>query len=388
MKVRRLLLNLAAPVGAVAFALAVSSIFLVVSGNSPIDAYTEMASFGSRVDSLVSATNRAIPLYFSAMAVAIGFKMGLFNIGVEGQYRIAVIIAAAVGGAVALPGVLHIALIMLVAMAVGSVWAGIAGVLKVKRGVHEVISTIMLNFIATGLGAYLLATYLRQENPPGDLIIKTAEIPKSGQFPSLNPLLEAVGLDPGRSELHGFVIIAVLAGIGYHLVVQRTRFGYDLRATGINPGAAQAGGVDPGAMVIKTMLLGGAVAGLVGMSLLLGFFHRYTLDFPTFLGFSGITVALLGRNHPVGMALGALLFGWLERSAQILDLKGIPKEIVTIILGIVVLSVVIAYEIARRRIETVEVREAAAAAAGRPPPSGWPSFRNRRSSESGGGEPS
>lgn len=348
----------AGPLGAVLFAFAVSSIFLAISGSSPFTAFREMYQFGTSTDSLVSAVNRSIPLYFSAMAVALGFKMGLFNIGVEGQYTLAALLAAYVGAVVDLPAVIHVALIMAVAMAVGAAWSGIAGVLKVRRNIHEVISTIMLNAIATGLVAYLLLNYLAQTNPEGDLIIKTADIPASGQFPTLNPVLEFVGLNPSR-ELHGFLIIAIVVGVIYHLLVTRTRFGYELRASGINPGAAEAAGVDPGGMVIKAMVIGGAIAGLVGMSQLLGFFHRYTIDFPTGLGFTGIAAALLGRNHAVGMVFGAFLFGWFDRAAQILDLRDIPKEIVTIIQGILVLSVVISYALVSRRLQALEVQAAA-----------------------------
>lgn len=358
-----ILSNVIAPLAAVVFALLVSSVLLLVSGNNPLVAFREMIEYGVRVDSLVSATNRAIPLYVSALAVAMGFKMGLFNIGVEGQYRIAALLAATAGAAVNLPAFLHVPFILLVAAAVGAVWSGIAALLKVRRGIHEVISTIMLNFISTGLGAYLLLGYFRQENPPGDLIIKTAQIPDSGLIPSLNPVLELVGLDPGRGDLQGFLVIAILLGVGYHFLVNRTRFGYDLRATGINPGAAQASGVDPKAMIVKTMLIGGAIAGLVGMSPLLGFFNQYTIDFPTQLGFTGIGVALLGRNHAFGMAAGALLFGWFDRASQILDLRGIPKEITFIMQGTILLSVVVAYSVVGRRARAAEVRAAAEAAA-------------------------
>ncbi len=372
---RRWLLSLLAPLAAVVFALIVSSLMLWASGHNPFEAYGEMirhgffsAKDGFRMDSWISTFNRAVPLYFSAVAVAIGFKMGLFNIGVEGQYRIAVVIAASVGAAITLPPILHIPVIVLTAMAVGAFWAAVPAILKVTRGVHEVISTIMMNFIATGMAAYLLATYLRRENLPGELDIETPEIAASGQVPSLNSWISwvddrlgFVDLDPGRQELHGFLLAAILVGIIYHVVVQRTRFGFELRASGINAGAARASGVDPKGMVVKAMLLSGAVAGLVGMSLLLGFFHQYTIDFPTFLGFDGIAVALVGRNHPVGMALGALLFGWFNRSAQILDLRGIPKEIVSIMLGIVILSVVVAYAVVGRIIQTREIAAASAA---------------------------
>lgn len=356
-----MLVRLAAPVVAVTVAIAISSVVLLVIGESPVEAFGAMLRYAARVDSGISIVNRAVPLYLSALAVALGFKMGLFNIGVEGQYRLAALVAAYVGGAVTgLPAVLHIGLIVAVAALTGGAWAGIAGVLKVTRGVHEVISTIMLNAIATALGAYLLSRHFREPPQPGDLVIKTAEIAPSGRFPSLNPVLETLGVTvPSGSNLQGFLIVAALVGAGYYLLVWRTRFGYDLRTTGANAPAAQASGVDPKRMVVYTMLLSGGIAGLVGLSQILGFFFRYSIDFPIGLGFTGIAVALLGRNHPAGIALAALLFGFFDRGAQILDLQAIPKEIVTIVQGVIILSVVISYEVARRIVERQQAEEVA-----------------------------
>ena len=365
MTLRRVGLALLAPTAAFVLSLAVAAVALAATGHPPLAAFGEMLAFGTRLDSLISVANRAVPLYLAGLAVAVGFQMGLFNIGVEGQYRLAALLSAAAGAAIVLPPVLHVAVIVLVAVAVGATWAGIAGLLKVTRGVSEVISTIMLNYVATGLAAWLLAERLRETGAAGDLVPKTPEIAPSGLVPTLDPLLGAVGLQvPQGSNLQGFLVIAVLAGVAYWLLVWRTRFGFDLRASGINSAAAQASGVDARAMVVRTMLLSGALAGLVGVSQVVGFFGRYTLDFPTGLGFNGIAVALLGRNHPVGIAIGALLFGFLDRSAQILDLTGVPKEVVVILQGTIILSVVVAYEVVRRLVEAQEVRRAAEATGG------------------------
>ena len=363
MNVRRTLLSLLAPLSALVFAIAVSSIVLWASGHNALDAWHDMFFYANDIRREVTIVNRAVPLYLSALAVAFAFKMNLFNIGVEGQYQLAILLAAAVGANVALPAPVHVLLIVVVAVAVGAAWSGIAGVLKAYRGVHEVIATIMLNAIAGGVIAYLLTAYLRDPNEPN--IIKTEPIPASGLFPSLNRVLEAVGLEvPSGTDLQGFVVVAILCGIAFHVVVTRTRFGYDLRASGTNPWAALVSGVNPKGMVIKTMLVSGAIAGLVGMSQLLGFFGRYHQDFPTGLGFAGIAVALLGRNHAVGMAIGALLFGFLNVSAQILDLNDVPKEIIDIMQAITLLSVVVSYEVVRRMIAASELRAAAAATGG------------------------
>jgi simple sugar transport system permease protein len=360
MKVRRVLIALLAPVSALVLAVLISSIAVLLIHQSPLTAFKDMAQFGIRTDSLIFAANEAIPLFVSGLAVAIGFRMGLFNIGVEGQYTLAALLAAYVGAVTPVPGVVRIALILIVAMVVGAAWASIAGVLKVTRGVHEVISTIMLNFIAFGVTSYLLAHLLKQHNRPGDFVIKTKEIPSSGLIPSLNGLLRVLGVHPpSGSELYGFLPIVLVLGVAYYVLIWRTRFGFDLRASGYNPDAAKVSGVDPRAMVMRVMLLSGAVAGLVGMPDLFGLYHRYTIDFVAGLGFTGIAVALVGRNHPVGIALAAFLFGFLDRSAQILDLEGIPKEITIIMRGVIILCVVIAYEVVRRVVQAQEVRAAA-----------------------------
>jgi general nucleoside transport system permease protein len=363
---RTTLIRIAATFGAIGFALAVSALVLLTIDASPLEAFGGMLSYASRVDSMISIVNRAVPLYVSAIAVAVGFQMKLFNIGVEGQYRLAALVAAWVGGAVALPGVLHIGLIILTAALVGALWSTIAGVLKATRGVHEVISTIMLNFIGTGLGAWLLANHFRHE-VEGSLLVATNRIPESGRLPSLNPALEALGVSvPSGSDLHSFLLFAVLLGATYYVLIWRTKFGYDLRAFGANRGAAEASGVNLKRMTIITMAVSGGFAGLVVMGPILGFYGRYTTDIPIELGFTGIAVALVGRNRPVQMALAALLFAFLNRSAQILDFRGIPKEIETIMAGVIILTVVIANELARRTIQAMEVRDAAARTAAEP----------------------
>jgi ABC-type uncharacterized transport system permease subunit len=203
-----------------------------------------------------------------------------------------------------------------------------------------VISTIMLNAIATGIVAF----FLRKVAVPvaGSNNIGTEPIGESGRLGGL-PLVPDSPL-----EVFGFLPVAILAGFLYWLVLGRTRFGFDLRATGRSESAAVASGVDVKRMVVSTMLLSGAVAGMVGMPQLLGASYSYSLDFPAGLGFTGIAIALLGRNHPIGIAFGALLWAYLDVSSVILDIEGVSREIVTIMQGSIVLSVVIAYELVRR----------------------------------------
>ena len=237
--------------------------------------------------------------------------------------------------------------------------------LKVTRGVSEVISSIMLNFVALGTASFLLTGPLRG-SAPSESIVTTRMIPESGWFPGLNGLLTGLGLSEPRSELYGFLIVAVVVGVLIAVLLKRTRFGFDLRATGLSPSAATASGVDARGMVIKTMLLSGAVAGLIGLPELLGNAHRFSTEFTAGLGFLGIAVSLLGRNSPVGIALAALLFAFLDRAALPLQFADIPSSVVTIIQGTIVLAVVIANEIARRlALRSAERAGAAAAGPGR-----------------------
>ncbi len=202
-----------------------------------------------------------------------------------------------------------------------------AGVLKVRRGVSEVISTIMLNFVATGIIAYLLAPGRLAVTTQGSNNLGTKPIPPSGQVPG-------IALIPGTSvQVYGLIVLAVLVGVAFWFVVNRTRFGFDLRATGMSEDAAVASGVNVRRMVLASMVISGAVAGLVGMPQLLGASYTYSLDFPSGLGFTGIAIALLGRNNPIGIAIGALLWAFLDQSAQILNLQDIPVEIVQITAG-------------------------------------------------------
>ncbi len=337
----RFLLALAAPVLALVFAALISALVLLSSGASPVFTFRSMVDFGIKPDQLVNTVNQATTYYLAALAVAIGFRMNLFNIGVDGQYRLAALLAAYVGGVVSLPAPLHVGLIFLVAALVGAAWASIAAVLKVWRGVSEVISTIMLNAVATALGAFLLNPKRLAVSVTGSNNIGTKPIGASGQVPGI-PF-------PGTDgQIFGLVFLAALAGVGYYFLINRTRFGFDLRATGMSAPAAVASGVSVRRMILLTMLISGGVAGLIGMPQLLGSSYTYSLDFPAGLGFAGIGIALLGRNNPIGIAFGALLFGFLDQSSQILDLNNIPKEIVLIMQGTIVLSVVVAYEVVRR----------------------------------------
>jgi simple sugar transport system permease protein len=354
--------GLIAPLSAAGIAIVISSIALLLSGNSPLEAFRAIWGNINDAESIVLIINRAVPYYVAGVAVAIGFKMNLFNIGANGQYILAALIAAWAGTQVSLPAPLHVTFILLIAVLVGAFWAGIAGVLKVTRNVNEVISTIMLNFIATGVVSFLLAEQFR-ETESGSLVAQTETLPESARLPDLDWLISWTGLDFGSASLYGFLPIAIAVGIGYHLLLNRSRFGYELRLSGTNPSAARASGVNPKAMVLKTMLLSGGVAGLIGMHSLLADpqFYKYGDQFPKTLGFTGLALALLGRNHPVGVGAAAIVWATIERGTQPLSTIGIPQEIGVILQGSFLLAAIVAYEVVSRRNAAAAAADAAKA---------------------------
>ena len=332
-------LLLVAPGAAIALSLVVAAGILALAGADPLATLRDALAYGLEPSTLVAVTNKALPYYLAGIAAAVGFHMRLFNIGIDGQYRLAAFAAAVVGAAVSLPAPVHVALIIGMAVAVGWGWAAIAGLLYVRRGVNVVISTIMLNAVATGIIAYLLSPLRLGQQTAGSNNVATATLPQSGWIP---------GFSTPAGELNGALILAALVGVAYWTVLNRTTIGFEVRAMGLAGRAATVAGMRSGRLALLTMAASGAIAGLVGIPQLLGATHRFGLDFPAGLGFTGLSVAILGRNHPVGLAIAAFVWAFLERSAQVLDLAGVSREVVTILQAVIVLSIVVAYELVRR----------------------------------------
>jgi len=348
----RLVLGIAAPALALVAAFLITSLVLAFAGDPIGDVWAQILSLPSD-RGYINIVNSATVYYLSAVAVAIGFRMNLFNIGVDGQYRVSAFAAAVVAGEGWLPGYLNTVLALLAAVLVGAMWAGIAGLLRVTRGVSEVISTIMLNAIATFLVAYLLRKVAVSD--PGSNITSTKPVPEGSRVPGIHAFGET-------ATIYGLLFLAVAVGIAYWFVINKTRFGFDLRATGQSETAAVASGINVKRMIVISMLLSGGVAGLVGMPLLFGNDYAYGSTFQSGLGFAGIAIALLGRNHPVGIALGALLFAFLDEQANPLEiLLDVSPQIVKITQGVIVLTVVIAYEVVRRYGVRLEQRRVAGA---------------------------
>jgi ABC-type uncharacterized transport system permease subunit len=344
---------LIAPVIAVLIAVVATSLVISISGsNSGIGDFWSVMLSAPKHQTLVNIVNLAGELYIAAVAAAIGFRMGLFNIGVEGQYGLAAYVAAVFAGGAFLPGPLNVIVATLLAVAVGAAWAGIAALLKVYRGVSEVITTLMLNAI----GPIIVTHYLNAHGQQTGYNIQTKPITKSSTVGGWAPF----GQNNGQIWTLG--LLAVLVGVGFWLLLNRTRLGFDLRATGLSASAAAASGVGAKKMVIIAMLLSGGVAGLVWIPELFGTAHSYSgATFTANLGFTGLAVALLGRNRAGGMVFGALLFSWLTCQSDALQIDtDIAPQIVEITQGIAVLAVVVAYELVQRHRARAEQQAVAA----------------------------
>jgi simple sugar transport system permease protein len=285
---------------AFAIALAIGSLLIIAYGERPLDVYGAIlsSSLGSK-DGLGYVLANATPLIYSALAVAVCFKGGLFNIGVEGQYLVAMVTAAwAALSLDFLPGPLLVLAVLIAAILGGMIWAAIPGVLKVKRGAHEVVTTIMLNLIALSLIGWALNGPLHYNDaPPGAFVdLRSNVFPKNGLVGDLGSVF---GVTPG-AHLSWLLFLAIAAAIVVWFLIRRTRLGYEARAVGSSPGSAKAGGVSIGSTQIRLFLISGALAGLIGMQQILADRGYLPLNYVVGLGFTGIAVAFLGQNNPIG----------------------------------------------------------------------------------------
>jgi simple sugar transport system permease protein len=342
--------QLLAIVMAFLFAGIVGGAIIAAYGESPLRVYGLVIDFSTaRVQDVARVLERATPLIFSGLAVAIAFRAGMFNIGVEGQYYVGMTTGTVAAVFFDLPGVLHLIVVVLFAVLGSTIWAAIPAILKVKTGAHEVVTTIMMNGIAISLVAWALNNPLRTTDV-GLVDLRSDRFPESALVPHLG---RSLGLDvetiPNSVNLTWLFPIALLACVGVWFLLSRTRLGYEARATGLSPGSAEAGGVSIGGVQLKTFMISGAIAGFVGLNHLLGDAGFLGINYETTLGFTGIGVAFLGRNHPLGIVLAAILLGMIGRGQDGVAIStDLPREILIILEGLLILSVVVAYEIARR----------------------------------------
>ena len=344
-----LLRQLIFPLIAVLAAFIIGGVVVLLIGDNPVEVYRLMlsSSFGF-YDALGNFTFDnwgytlfyATPLIFTGLAVAVAFKCGLLNIGAEGQLYIGAFAAAWVGfSLLKLPGVIMIPLAMLAAMLAGGLWGAIPGLLKARFGSHEVINTIMLNFVAISLVSYLTQRFYKT---PGDPIMQTVPIAESAHLARFSTLLAPFGIHfPQRIPLNVSFLLALLAAAFVWVFLWRTKWGYELRAVGQSPSAAEYGGISVPRQIVLAMSLSGALAGLVGVNEVMGYRYRYYHDFSPGYGFTGIAVALLGRNHPLGVILAAILFGALTRGGLFVDIftDRVSKDLVQVLQGIIILFV-------------------------------------------------
>jgi ABC-type uncharacterized transport system permease subunit len=325
------------PLIAVVAAFIVGGILILIVGDNPLQAYGLL--FGSAFSWPVGIGYTlfyATPLIFTGLSVMVAFRCGLLNIGAEGQLYIGAFATAWVGITFAnLSPWLLIPLCFIAAVLGGGVWGAIPGVLKARFGSHEVINTIMLNFIAVALLSYFTQYHYKT---PGDPIMETVAIGAGAHIARLGKVI------PGMPEFIplnvAFVVALICCGLVY-LFLWRTKWGYELRATGTNPSAAEYGGISVRKQIIVAMTISGSLAGMVGINEVLGYRYRYYDGFSDNYGFTGIAVALLGRNHPVGVIISALLFAMLQRGGIPVDAftEHVTKDIVQVLQGTIILFV-------------------------------------------------
>lgn len=322
--------GLVTPLVAIVIAVLIGAGVMLLTGHNPLTAYGALFSgaFGSTVN-LSNTFANAIPLILSGLGVAIGFKAGLFNIGAEGQYWVGSMAAVWVGYSVhGLPPFLHIALALFVAMLAAGLWAGIIpGLAKAFVGAHEVITTMMMSYIAIYLSHYML------ENGP---------MMQSGYTPQSPVILPSATLGKmvERTQLSWGLIIALVASFIVYWLLYKTTLGYRLRAVGFNPRGAKYAGINVPFHLVLALFISGTLAGLAGAVQMLGVQHRLYDSFSSGYGYTAIVVALLANNNPFGVILASIFFSALSTGGQSMQIvSGVPAHLTDIISGIIIFLV-------------------------------------------------
>ncbi|MCD6551344.1 ABC transporter permease [Thermotoga sp.] len=317
------------PLFSVIIALLIAAAVIVMIGQNPVTAYKAMieGAFGD-LQALADTIIKTTPLILTGLAVGFGFRAGLFNIGAEGQMIMGAILATVVGMNMrGVPPSLAIPLTMIAGMIGGAAWASIAGYLKAKTGAHEVVTTIMLNWIATYISSYLITGPLAV----GSGTPKSPEIAPSAKLPPI--------VTVGALEMTSGIVISIIAAIVIYIVLEKTKTGYEVKATGFNPYAAEYGGISISKNTVMSMAISGALAGLAGALEVMGLHHRFLGTLSGGKGFDGISIALIGQNHPIGIIFASFLIASLRTGSSNMQFVGVPKHIVTIIQGIVIFLV-------------------------------------------------
>ncbi len=346
----------------ITLAFLVSALVILAIGENPIEAagYLVYGAFGYEEGigyTLYYATN----LIFTGLAVSIAFKAGIFNIGGEGQAYIGGLGVGLVCLAVdqTMPFYIILPLAIIGGAVFGAAWAYIPAYLSARRGSHVVITTIMFNFIASSLMVYLLVNWLKQE---GRMSPNSRTFEESAWLPYMHEMLAAIGINFEQSPLNASFLWALICCVLIWGLVWHTRWGYQLRTVGTSATAAVYAGIDNGKVTIWVMLISGALAGFVGLNEIMGVHHSLLLNFTAGFGFAGIAVSLMGRNHPVGIILAAILFGALYQGGSELafEIPSITPEIVVVIQGLVILFSGALEHMCKDRVEAFFTRPSAA----------------------------
>ncbi len=326
------------PLISVLFGFIAGAIIMIITGINPIDGYSAL------LDGVFGNTRKfgewivsSIPLILTGLALAFGFRTGLFNIGAEGQFIVGAFAAVAAGIFVELPKIIHLPLVLLAAALAGAIWGFIPGILKAKFRVHEVVVTIMLNYTALHFINYLIKIL------PGSTNTRTVDV-----FPSASLSSEFLSSITRFSRLHWGFIVALLAAFLYWYIIERTTFGYELRSVGFNQHASEYAGMKVNRNIVYSMMISGAFAGLAGAMISIGTFdYARVIGASEGYGFNGIAVALLGNNNGFGIVISGLLFGALKAGSSAMALAKVPKEISEIIMAFIVLFAAMNYGIKR-----------------------------------------
>jgi ABC-type uncharacterized transport system permease subunit len=313
---------------AILMAFIVGAIILKMTGYSPLEAYGAMlrGAFGD-VYGIGQTFTQATPIIFTALAFLFAFKSGLFNIGAEGQFLVGALGATLVGISFnGLPAFLHVPLALLAGALAGGLWGFIPALLKTKFGAHEVITTMMLSYVALYLTGYMVNYPFKA---PG-WVAQTVPIAPSAELPRILP----------PTQLSASIFVAGLLALGTQYILRKTAFGFEIRATGLNPDAAQNAGIDVDRRLILALVVSGAIAGLGGSGEILGVHRRFIEGFSPGYGWDGLAVALVGGNNPYGALLAAVLFGALRSGGMVMTrATGVPLDIIFLLRALVILFV-------------------------------------------------
>ena len=317
--------------------LLIGAVFLMIAGISPAVAYGKLfSSIFSKPKYLVWTLVYASPLIFTGLSVAFSFRTGVFNIGAEGQFVIGGLVACVLGIVLKLPAGLHAIVCLVAAAAAGCIWSLIVGILKVKRGIHEVLSFIMFNWIAFYLSNYVV-------NLPGihrDSSEATQDVAASARL--LMP--EGLRSTLDCSNAHWGIVLAVIAAVIIWVIIEKTTLGYKLKAVGFNSNGAEYGGIDANKSILTALGISGLLSGLGGAVQALGMAGRLSqFAGQEGFGFEGITVALIGSSNPIGCIFSGLFYGAMKYGGSKLSIVKAPSEVVDIIMGCIVLLIAIAH---------------------------------------------